>query len=386
MAPLVPLYALALGASLELVGVMEFLFASLTIAGAYLWGRASDLVRRRKPFIVAGIAMVATSLGVLALARDTLWLLVGRSLMGFGVAATVACGGALAAESGPPHEVGMRLGRWNGWTLGAHAVGLLASALLVTQTDLRTLFILGAAFTVVSVVLALTMLEEPVHFLGRDEITAILRTAATPLAAPFQRRASPPLQGMLRLPSLDTLRTGGRGAMANIFLIALGGNLVFVLLPVYLVELGVPLAWVPVVFLGNAAVGALASGSAGRLVDRVGPARAKDLAAGVRAGAMLLLALPIARGFAPVMALASVVGAGWSVVSVAGPVALLGALPTRNEGEVLALFSITAGVATAVGGLLAAGVAGRWGFPALFLTAAIVTLASVPLTHLARGR
>lgn len=374
VSPLIPVHLAALGAGAGLVGLMEFLFAGSAVAGALVWGRASDAAGR-KPFILLGLVGVAAALTSLALAGTTAGLLAARAAMGLALAAVVTGSGALAAESGSTEGLPRRVGRLHAVTGLAYAAGLGAGAAVVLVLPLDRLLMAGALLTLASAALALRWVGEPRRHLSGEELLASMRRTLTPLVTPFQQRALPPLT-VLPFPHWEHLGNRAWAYAASIFLAVLAGSVAAVLFPLYLVARGAPLTWIPLVFLASVGTASLAAGPGARLVESWGPGRVHVAATLLRAGAFAALALPGILRLPVLVALFAGAGAGWGLVSVAGPVALLGSFPGRQSGEVIGVFNAAAGLGAAFGGLLAGGLVVAGGYGMVFLAAGGVSLAS----------
>ncbi|MFQ6012913.1 MAG: MFS transporter, partial [Thermoplasmata archaeon] len=93
--PAIPLYAHSLGLSLSQIGFMEAGFSLASIIGGFLWGRASDELRKRKAFLLLGFGGIAVVLFLLVYATTPAQLTALRVLHGFFLAAFVSVSGAL---------------------------------------------------------------------------------------------------------------------------------------------------------------------------------------------------------------------------------------------------------------------------------------------------
>lgn len=117
--PLLPFYAVRLGAEEWMVGPLVATFAVAQLAGAPVWGRISDRYGRR-PVILAGLLGGAVAYAIFGLA-DALWLLfLSRLAQGFG-GGTTGVIQAYIADSTHPGERARALG----WLTAATSAGFM---------------------------------------------------------------------------------------------------------------------------------------------------------------------------------------------------------------------------------------------------------------------
>jgi MFS family permease len=99
IAPLVPLYAVSMGASPTLVGVVAASNAMLPLMLGVWAGTAVDALGSRR-LSIAGSAVLVVAVGVLAAARSIGWLIVGQALAGLaGTMLIVSCQTSVAQAS-----------------------------------------------------------------------------------------------------------------------------------------------------------------------------------------------------------------------------------------------------------------------------------------------
>lgn len=357
---------------------MEFLFGGAAVVGALAWGRASDSMERRKPFVLLGLLGAAAALAGLGLAGTPAGLVAARAAMGLALAAVVSAGGALAAESGGAHRLPHRVGRLHAVTGLAYAAGLGAGAVAVLSVPLDRLLLTGALLTLASAALALRWIGEPGEAIPGDEVLRAMRRTMTPLTTPFQQRAFPPLT-FLPAPHWSHLGNRAWAYAASVFLAVLAGGIAAVLFPLFLLQQGAPLHWIPLVFLASVGAASLAAGPGAHLVTAWGPGRVHVAATLLRAGAFGALALPAVRRLPVLLTLFAAAGVGWGLVSVAGPVALFRSFPARQGGEIMGVFNAAVGLGAALGGIVAGALAVAGGFTPVFVGAAAVSLASAVL-------
>ena len=113
------------------------------LAGGYLAGVAADRFGRKLPLLVA-IVWFALCDGAVALAPTFGWILVLRTLFGFGMGAEWTCGTTLAMENWPARSRGIASGILQGsWAIG-YLFAALASAVVLPAFGWRGLFVVAA--------------------------------------------------------------------------------------------------------------------------------------------------------------------------------------------------------------------------------------------------
>jgi len=150
--PLLPFYAVRLGAEAWMVGPLVATFAVAQLASAPLWGRVSDRYGRR-PVIIAGLLGSAIAYAIFGLA-DSLWLLfLSRLAQGSGGGTTGVIQAYIADSTEPADRAralgwlsaatsaGVMIGPALGslaFSWGVSAPGLLASALCLSNLGFAT--------------------------------------------------------------------------------------------------------------------------------------------------------------------------------------------------------------------------------------------------------
>ncbi len=143
--PLLPFYALRMGAQPWVIGTLVASFSVAQLASSPLWGRVSDRYGRR-PVLLIGLGASAVAFVVFGLA-ESLWLLfVSRIVQGLGGGTTGVIQAYVADSTGPEHRaqglgwlsaatsLGVMIGPAIGSTaahLGHEAPGLIAAGLCV---------------------------------------------------------------------------------------------------------------------------------------------------------------------------------------------------------------------------------------------------------------
>ena len=181
--PINSLYVESLGANYLTIGVLGAVTSLTTIVFSYIWGRMSDRRGKRKIFLVGGLASLALSAGLMAVAPTYVYLfplniLNAASQAAYAVVSLALMGDILEETRGAR---GRRMGIYRG--LGSLGFGVLAffSGSVADRLSLRAPFGLSAGFLVVAVFLALLVEENP----------ARPTSATTPAVPPVSPTALP---------------------------------------------------------------------------------------------------------------------------------------------------------------------------------------------------
>lgn len=356
----------------------EALLALVTGVGAVasmianpLWGLLSDrmsLVRpRRRPVVVAGVAIGVVGLVVLFLAPDPAWMIVGWVLVQLGLNGPFAALIAMIADRVPAERRGL-VGSLFGI---AQVAGVVLGTAVAVAFDESVLGYLAIAVAVPLLCASIVLLPE-------QRIAT-----ATPDAA-----------------GISSERRGIREVLANMrptatftwaWIIRLLVNLVNALVLVYLyyfladgVGLDDPGTWVLVLTLGNVVLTAIAAGVGGVWSDRLARRKVFVVAGGVSLalGAALFAAFPVL----PAVLIGSLfVAIGWGLYVSVDVAIITQALPSdRSTGSMLGVANIASAAPQALAPLIAAPiVTGLGGYPALYaVTGAIALLAIACLPRL----
>jgi MFS family permease len=354
---LLPVFMVStLGASVTAVGLTEGVAEATASISRLFSGVVSDWVRRRKRLVLLGYGLAALSKPLFPLANGVGAVLGARFLDRIGKGIRDAPRDALIADVTPADQRGAAYGLRQALdTVGAFVGPLLAMLLLlVTGDNLRAVFWFAVVPAVASVMVVLFGVREPPQpaRLGDDGWRAF------PL-----RRA-----GLRRLPAAYWRLL----AFLAVFMLARFSEAFLVLAAR---EKGLPVGWVPVVYVAMNAVYAAAAYPLGALSDRLG--RRRLLVLGI---AMLVMADGV-LAFAPSWPLV-LVGAGLWGLHLAATSGLFSAMvadtaPEDLRGSAFGLFNLVQGVML----LLASGLAGLlWqvaGAPVTFVVGAACALAAL---------
>jgi len=179
--PVSSLYVASLGASYVEIGLLGTVTSLTVILFGFVWGRASDNLGGRKPFLVVGLAAMALINGLIAVAPSYHYLFPLRVLGAAAMAAYTTSSLALMGDLLEQRTTarGRRMGVYRG--LGSLGFGLMAfaSGTVADRLSLRAPFGLAALFLLVAFALSLTVKEARISPGVRPSFSASVQTLLT---------------------------------------------------------------------------------------------------------------------------------------------------------------------------------------------------------------
>jgi MFS family permease len=333
-----------LGASTVMLGFIEGVAEATASLLKVFSGALSDYVGRRKVLMVSGYALAAATKPMFPLAPSVSWVFAARFLDRIGKGIRGAPRDALIAEFTPPPLRGAAYGLRQALDSVGAVVGPLLAVVLLTWLagDLRLVMWFAVVPAVITVLLLLLFIREP------ERATAGNR-----------RRL--------------TLRDAGRLPGRYWWVVALGGvftlarfSEAFLLLRAQ--EVGLVMAWVPVIMIVLNVVYAGAAYPAGAAADRVSARTLLLFGLGVLIGADVVLAF----ASYPALVLAGAALWGLHLALTQGLFAKLVAdtAPEELLGSAFGVFHLVTGVSLLVASLLAGVLWKTYGPPGPFLAGA----------------
>ncbi|ESP87872.1 MFS transporter [Candidatus Halobonum tyrrellensis] len=401
---LVPLYAIALGATPAFVGLVAATAALVGVPGALLWGRLAARTKRRRPFVLVALAATAGTLALVPLTASPAVVLLLNALLWFAISAASPVLNLIVVEGAPVAEWDDRIARLNAWQgygwLGGLVLGTVWTALAPRAgfgplAGQRLLFGLLAVTAGAGLALARLWYPERPHTDPERFRRVFRRLEPRGWGAGRVLRAS--VYGPTRTYwSLVSLRAGNPFAR-------LPSGLRRYLLAVGAFSVGFAVFWGPVpsllradlteeavfgVYVAGNLVSAVCYAPAGRLVRRVTPRRLQGVALAARGLLLPLVALAgslAAAALLPAYAVAfGLIGATWAVIAVTTTGLVTRLADDATRGEAFGLQAAIGGLAGGVGNALGGAVADAAGYLAAFSLAAAFVFLGVGLVAASR--
>ncbi|MBW2482561.1 MAG: MFS transporter [Deltaproteobacteria bacterium] len=289
--PLVPVYAVHLGAGGLQVGII---IASFNLARTLfnpLAGRLSDRWGR-KPFIAAGLLLYALVSVLYVMANRVEALMLVRFLHGFTSVLVGPVAMALAADIAPPHRLGRYMGTLNMAVMLGLGVGPMLGGII------RDFFGMAAAFYAMGGLALLTFAGVAAFLPGSDRSA----TSVSPKPpATFKNLLSHRVfQGIFLLR----------------FFVAAGQGSVYTFLPLLALGLKLTSTQVGIILGVNIFLIALLQRVCGDLADRINPVHM--IIGGTLISGLAVIGMPFVDGFNPVLLLNILMGIGNGITMPAG--------------------------------------------------------------------
>ncbi|MEN2428726.1 MFS transporter [Chromobacterium vaccinii] len=340
---LLPLFlAGTLGVPMLAIGLIEGVAEATALICKVFSGALSDWLGKRKPLVLLGYGLAAFSKPLFPLADSASTVLFARFVDRVGKGVRGAPRDALIADITPPAIRGAAFGlRQSMDTVGAVLGPLLAIALMfVYRDDIRSALWWSLPPALLAVAAIWLWVREPAEHGEKRERAPMLNRAAL-------SRFSAGFWGITALGAVFTL-----ARFSEAFLVLRGA------------QLGLPLAWAPLVMVAMSASYALSAYPLGWLSDRVSRARLLQLSL------LLLIAADLTLGAAagPAMLLAGALLWGLHLGCSQGLLSALVAqtAPPGLAGSAFGLFNLICGAATLLASALAGVLWQTWGAAAAF--------------------
>ena len=354
---LLPLFLVGtLGVSVIAVGLIEGVAESTALVVKVFSGSLSDWLGRRKGLAVLGYAMGAASKPLFALAGGAGLVVAARFIDRVGKGIRGAPRDALLADITPPAIRGAAFGlRQSLDTVGALLGPLIATALmLLWANDFRAVFWVAVVPGVLAVVLLVFGVKEPPR-----------AADAPPPTHPFRREAlarlGPAYRGVVLLGAIVAL-----ARFSEAFLVLRAQNL------------GIALAWVPLVMVAMNLVYSASAYPFGRLSDRV--SHGTMLAGGLAVLIAADVVLASAGQWSHVLAGVALWGLHMGMTQGLLAAMVADTAPVDLRGTAFGVFNMASGVALLASSAIA-GVLWEWFGPA-YTYGAGALFASMALTLL----
>ncbi len=163
--PYLPNYMRLLGGSMLFVALLSVLFNLTSFFGQYFWGRKSDHVKRRKPFITLGILSSLLFFMLMGIIQSSIALLSLRTFQGFFTSSQTPAASALVSELS--ENVGQGFGIFNLFSNVGFMGGNFIGGFVTSHYPVNYLFIFSSIPFILSFIPLHFVMEkkkEPVDF------------------------------------------------------------------------------------------------------------------------------------------------------------------------------------------------------------------------------
>ena len=357
--PLVPVYAVQLGAGGLQVGII---IASFNLARTLcnpLAGRLSDRWGR-KPFIAAGLLLYALVSVLYVMASRIEALILVRFLHGFTSVLVGPVAMALAADIAPPH----RLGRYMGTLNMAVMLGLGAGPVL--GGIIRDLFGMAAAFYTMGGLALFTFMGVTAFLPGSDRSA---KSVSPKPVSPFKNLLSHRVvQGVFLLR----------------FFVAAGQGSVYTFLPLLALGMRLSSSQVGIILGVNIFLIALLQRACGDLADRLNPTHM--IIVGTFISGLAVPGMPFVDGFLFILGLNILMGIGNGIAMPAGFV-ITGQLGKEmGMGAVMGITDAGWSLGMIVSPILSGIIMDTLGLPSIFLTGGfLIITGTVVISYFLKG-
>ncbi|MDP3770436.1 MAG: MFS transporter [Candidatus Sungbacteria bacterium] len=253
--PFIPIFLTSvLGASVAFVGLVEGIADGASSILKVISGRYSDIVQKRKPFVIWGYGLSALAKPLLALASSPWHVLAVRFVDRVGKGTRDAPRDALISLSSEQKSIGRAFGFHRGAdTLGAAIGPLIAFFILpFIHNNLRTLFFLSFVASLCAVVIIKIFVRDVSGRVSRQESTASVAESLSSDMRPLSSLGVPFFIFLIA----STIFSLGRASDA--FLLLRAQNV------------GIALALLPIIYFVYNITYALTATPAGILSDKIG--------------------------------------------------------------------------------------------------------------------
>ncbi len=309
--PLIPVYAVELGAGGFLVGLIIASFnISKTICSPFM-GRISDRWGRKR-FIVFGLIIYAGISVFYALPEKPEFLILIRFLHGVASVMVVPIAMALAADIAPKHELGLYMGTLNMAVMIGLGIGPALGGTIRDHLGMNAAFYAMGGLALITCFLVM-------RFIPPDTETSVFKDTKPPL----------PVKKILAHRTV-------LGIVIMRFMAGSGQGAVYTFLPLLALEMNMTSSQVGIILTSNIFLIAFLQRICGRLADRYNPKY--FVISGTFAAGLTVLGMPFVEGFLMILGLNILMGMA-NGVSLPGGLVITGQLG-RKMG-MASLMSIT---------------------------------------------
>lgn len=392
--PLIPLFVtIYLGLSVLYVGITSAIVSAASVPALIFWGMLSDRFKKRKIFIMIGFIGAFVTLFPIIFVRDLGGYILILVLFQLVVMASVPVSTLILVENTKKDHWSEVMGRFNTLASIGTVIGLALGIILVVSyrnigsSILLYMYLISAFFYLVAAAVIHFTVPEPERtiprrFLGRlHSIRIMERNRFFPTNVVHFLGL-----GGSRHPLTSTLK----GYLFGTFFLMFSFQVFMVPYPVFMInQLGSTQVEIYILYMVNAALGAITYLSAGRI----------SISLGLRGMLSISLFTRIAVfgvvGFLTMVAFAStiwmfafvmifgLVGSLWSFIGIAETASISGISPPELRGKAIGYYNSLNGMGQIFGGTVSGFMASYLGYSVDFVTAAVmVALGAVAILRL----
>lgn len=365
VAPIFPLYALGLGASYTMLGIIISVYGGIQLITQVPIGRLSDRTGRKR-ILVLGLLTFTVMPSLYIYATSSYELIIIRLIGGIGASAVWPLAMALIIERVDPLKRGRAMGWYNAAFYSAVAVGPAIGGGLYDMFGLAAPFYFWAALGLASAVIVMAWVKEPSR---REVLTS--------------EEAIRPKENMI-LPGFTPTFVS---CCSMVMWTGVIGGFNFTMLPSFAKGLGLSTIEVGLIYLAYAGCMSISNVHFGGMADR---GRRKALmSGGCLLGAISFALLLRAGSIVPVLILFSILGLGVGMSNPAAAAMIADTTCTSRRGEIFGIFNTSRMMGVVIGPLIAGATADAYGvegaISSFVVIAAVITLASMAIKEPAAG-
>jgi len=358
VAPIFPRYAMDLGASYSMLGIIVSVYGAVQLISQVPLGRRSDRLGRKKILLLGLVTFTFMPLFYIY-AHDVYTLIFIRAFGGIGASAVWPVAMALIVDQARPESRGTAMGWYNAAFFSALAFGPLLGGVLYDSWGMKAPFYFWSLLGATSLVIVGLKVQEPK---GKDDFRGLRLQKA----------------GDRLISSGYTLTF--MACCAVVLWAGIVGGFNFTMLPSFASGLGLSATDVGLIYLAYGGSTAISNVHFGRQADR---GRRKHLIlAGCLAGAVSFAALSRASGLLELALIFGVLGTGIGAGSPAAAALIADTTCGSRRGEIYGIFNTSRMMGVVVGPLIAGFTADSYGVGGT-LAAFVAVAASVTLLALA---
>ena len=382
--PLAPLFITELLAGGALEYSIYVIVASLaTILGLVVWGNLSDRLGKRKMFVYIGFISLAITSLLFSISFNIEYFVVISFLSGFFGSAATPVSSILIMELAERKDWSVKISKFSQYNSYGNIAGVVFSVLFTGAfpkvSMLRYLYVISAAFYLISVLLGYLYVPESKKKINRDEVP--LRTFRV-----FERVRYLPSQLIHFNFHFRELDKDLKFIILGFLVMMTGFQLFFVEFPIMLTHnLGVSSSVYFIIYLGNYLFGAITFGFSGQTTQKYGNRKVATMAVIARIiifpSTIALVALVASRPllFVGLLLIYSLLGALWAFISVGTGTLVSNLSKPEERGRVSGTYNAVQSFGAVLGSALTGLIVIRFGFYVDYIIASIVVIAGLTI-------